>query len=107
MKASLAVLVVGLSSYLLYQRKRRYQRIKAAHAAYAQRHGLSSAPLLTRPAGSRAPTRAELPMTPAEAQEFFVIPNLALEMPFIGQKAFEFALFLVSPSVAERDGMES
>lgn len=45
-------------------------------------------------------------MTPAEAQEFFVIPNLSYEQPFLMQKAFEFALFLVSSvklrKVAER-----
>ncbi|ORY79735.1 hypothetical protein BCR35DRAFT_304555 [Leucosporidium creatinivorum] len=92
--ASLAVLLAGVSSYVLYARKARYQRIKAAHVTYARRHGLAAPPLLTRPRGSKAPTRAELPMTPAEAQEFFVIPNLSFEMPFLMQKAFEFALFL-------------
>ncbi|KAL8279872.1 hypothetical protein RQP46_007722 [Phenoliferia psychrophenolica] len=92
--ASLPIAGVALGTvavYLSIVHSLRYSRINALHASYAKRHGLKASPPLRRNDG-RAPTRAELPMTPVEAQEI-IKTGLNYEMPFILTKALEFALF--------------
>lgn len=71
--------------YLLWVRRARYERINTFLRAYAERHNLATIPPLERPknkdGSTTAPTRAEYPMTPAEAQTIVRMDG-GLEFPF-------------------------
>lgn len=81
----LLVIFPALVVYLLWVKSTRYSRIQSALYVYAQRHHLSAIPPLVRKLDengkSIAPTRAEYPMTPAEAQ-MIVQMDSQLEFPF-------------------------
>lgn len=88
--------------YLAVVRSQRYQSINKIHEKYAKEHQLSVPPPLTRRTlrdsssssdEGVAPTREELPMTPTEAQSI-LLNVLTLEMPYVSNKALEFALFV-------------
>ena len=87
------ITLATLAIYLTAVRTLRWSRIKALHTAYAKKHGLSTSPPLHR-RNAVAPTRAELPMTPVEAQEIIKV-GLMYEMPYILTRSLEFALFKV------------
>ncbi|KAI5475803.1 hypothetical protein MNV49_000814 [Pseudohyphozyma bogoriensis] len=87
----ITILLPLIPLYLLTVRLLRFSRINRLHREYAARHGLASSPPLRRER-DKAPTRKELPMTPAEAQKI-LLEGVLLEMPWILPKALEFALF--------------
>lgn len=89
--------IVGVSAvYLTTVHLLRYQRIRRTHGEYAKNHGFLIPPALRRTDG-KAPTRAELPMSPSEAQ-VILLDALLLEFPFMLAKSLEFALFVSSTS---------
>ena len=83
----------ALVVYVLWVHSVRYNRINNLHSTYAARYNLTTPPPLHRTNG-KAPTRAGLPMTPAEAQKILQM-GLTSDLPFLGAKALEFALFKV------------
>lgn len=89
----LQFLLPALVVYLLWVRRTRYERINGLLRYYAERHNLATIPPLVRPknkdGSSRAPTRAEYPMTPAEAQ-IIVRVDGGLEFPFGVESTFYF-----------------
>lgn len=84
------VLLPALVVYLLWIKSTRYDRIRSALYAYAQRHHLTAVPPLVRRVDKNGkaitPTRAEYPMTPAEAQ-IIVQMDTQLEFPFGSDRA--------------------
>ena len=91
------VLLPALFVYLLWVRSARYDRIQSVLYAYAQRHHLTAVPPLVRKMDkngkSIAPTRAEYPMTPAEAQ-IIVQMDVELEFPFASDRK-QISLFII------------
>lgn len=88
------LLLPALAVYLLWVRSVRYDRIRSTLYAYAQRHHLTAVPPLVRKIDKKgksiAPTRAEYPMTPAEAQ-IIVQMDVELEFPFGSDRAIDLA----------------
>lgn len=91
--SKLTTLILTLAClYLPVVRLLRFKRIKSIHSNYSNAHSNVSPPALTR-SNDKVPTRAEIPLTPAEAQSI-LLNVLTIEMPFISNKALEFALFV-------------
>lgn len=86
-------LLPALVVYVLLVSRARFERLDSLLWDYALRHGLRKIPSRARTAG-RAPTRAELPMTPSEAQRIVQLTS-TLELPFTVESE-------PSPSLASR-----